>query len=73
MTKEQYIKRTFARIRAKGLQNPVILNKGAIVHDLERYLQTMENALRNNENRRLMKHLVSELRILENLEITQGV
>ncbi|WP_165764831.1 hypothetical protein [Flavobacterium davisii] len=44
MTKEQYIKRTFARIRAKGLQNPVRLNKGTVIHDLERYLQTIENA-----------------------------
>lgn len=62
--KQLYIKRTFAEIRAKGLREPIQLNKATIIHDLERYLATIEKALLNNNKRQIERLFVYKLETL---------
>jgi len=64
--KEFYIHTTFSEIRAKKLKEPIQLNAGVVIPDLERYLETMRKALLSTENKKMLKHFVSELEILSN-------
>lgn len=65
-SKEEYIIATFNRIRSKKLKEPIQLNSGVLIPDLERYLETIRKALMSTENKKMQKHFVTELEILTN-------
>jgi hypothetical protein len=68
MTKAQYIKRTFAKIRAKGLIEPIRLDSATTAPDLERYLSIIEKALLGNNNPKIENVFIHKLNNLLKLK-----
>lgn len=62
--KEIYIQKTFTKIRAKKLKEPIKVNAAVIIPDLEMYLETVRKAMMNYENKKILRHFVTELEIL---------
>lgn len=68
MTKPQYIKRTFVKIRARRLREPIQLNTATTIPDLERYLSTIEKALLGNDNPKIENLFIYKLETLLKLK-----
>jgi hypothetical protein len=69
MTKPQYIKRTFAKIRARRLREPIQLNTGTTIPDLERYLATIERGILGNDNPKIERLFIYKLETLLKLKL----
>ncbi|HLW39174.1 MAG TPA: hypothetical protein VKX31_02200 [Brumimicrobium sp.] len=64
--KEKWLGVTLQKIRDKKMQEPIMLDSGTKITNLERELQLIEKAMLHYEHPKILKHFVDKLnRLLE--------
>lgn len=59
--KEQWLNELLQQIRAKNLKTPIKLNSATTIHNLERELQLISNAVMQYNNPKILQHFKQKL------------